>query len=399
MLRILSVCRTLPTPERPGAGIFVFNRLKAMSSRADLRILQPIAYFPGLAPVPRWAADKSHAVQGLDILHEPMFYIPSLLKLLDGHWLSRAVIRKLRELQRCGPIDLLDAHFGYPDGVGCVMAARRLGIPVFVTIRGLEAVKIQQPALRRQIIDALNSATGCISVSHSLRDVMVAAGVRANNIAVIPNAIDSTLFRPGDKAAMRAKLGLSAHDRLIVSVGHLISGKRHNVLLRALARLGTNAKPVSLAIVGGADYEPQCPDALKALTKELNLTPRVRFLGGVPPERVAEWLQAADVFALATAREGCCNAVLESLSSGTPVVTTPVGDNAYYVSDGINGYLVPVDDVDAMAAGLTKALSRSWDANAISRGLAIGTWGDVADKVLNLFAERLMAAKSNQGAI
>ena len=55
------------------------------------------------------------------------------------------------------------------------------------------------------------------------------------------------------------------------------------------------------------------------------------FAGTLPPQEIAGWLQAADVFALATHREGCCNAVLEALACGIPVVTTPAGDNAVVV--------------------------------------------------------------------
>ena len=394
MLRVVSICRTLPTPDRPGAGIFVFNRLRAMSRMSNLTILQPIPYFPLLRPIPNWGRGPSHREQEVNILHEPMFYVPGIMKALDGRWLARSVVRRVSQWQHRAPIDLLDAHFGYPDGVGCVIAARRLGIPVFVTIRGLEAERVKQPALRAQIVKSMNAANGCISVSYALRDTMIANGVDANLVSVIPNAIDRQLFRPGGRAAMRARLGVDNNEALIVSVGHLISGKRHGVLINALARMASSERRVSLAIIGGVDYEQDHARILIELVRALNLTNRVRFVGGVHPEVVAQWLQAADVFALATAREGCCNAVLESLASGLPVVTTPVGDNPRYVNAGVNGFLVPVDDADAMAAGLTAALERSWDRERISNGLKVGSWGDVAREVLDYFNERLAAAKT-----
>ena len=101
------------------------------------------------------------------------------------------------------------------------------------------------------------------------------------------------------------------------------------------------------------------------------------------------WLRAADVFALATEREGCCNAVLEALAVGVPVVTTPAGDNPHFVKDGQNGYIVPVDDVPATAAALDRAVSTAqWDRQSISRNLAVGNWGNVAGQVLEYFAAR-----------
>jgi glycosyltransferase involved in cell wall biosynthesis len=101
-------------------------------------------------------------------------------------------------------------------------------------------------------------------------------------------------------------------------------------------------------------------------------------------------LRVAAVFALGTAREGCCNAVLEALGVGVPVVTTPVGDNAHFVKDGANGFLVPVDDPAAMAEALAAVFARdSWERERISAELAVGTWQKIARDVLDFFAERI----------
>jgi glycosyltransferase involved in cell wall biosynthesis len=394
MLRILSVCRTLPQPGAPGAGIFVFNRLQAMARQSDLHVLQPVPTFPLLKPVPDWARQPRRVVDGLTIAHAPMFYLPRYGKSLDGFWLHRTVMRRLKDLHAENRVDLVDAHFGYPDGVGCVRAARTLGIPVFVTIRGLEAERVRLRSVGSQLVSALNAATGCISVSHALRQTMIDHGVNGANIEVIPNAVDRVMFQPAPRSAARARLGLSPGRRLIVSVGHLIRGKRHDVLIRALARLVRSHPGLDLAIVGGADYEADTPARLKSLVEELGLGERVRFLGAVPPGTVANWLQAADVFALATAREGCCNAILEALATGVPVVTTPVGDNPYYVKEGINGLLAPVGDTEALSEALHRCLELPWHADAISRSLAVGTWNQVASSVLTAFQGRLGARRA-----
>lgn len=389
MLKIASVCRTLPTPETPGAGVFVLRRLAAMAEESEIRILQPVPCLPPLRPLPTWAQSAGHEIHGSTIHHAPMFYVPGLLKSLDGRWLERSIVPRLREWHRQDPLDAIDAHFGYPDGVGCVRAARRLGLPVFVTIRGFEAERVEAPGIGRQIVDALTTANGCVSVSHSLRDTMVGHGVPAERITVIPNAIDRSVFRPGDRIAARQALSLPSDGALIVSVGHLVSLKRHDVVLRAIARLRERGRSVCLALVGGADYEPECPEALRRLAEDLGIAGLVSFIGPVEPARVADWLRAADAFALGTRREGCCNAILEALATGTPVVTTPVGDNPHFVTNGLNGALVPVGDDEAMAAALQSVLDRDWDPQMISARLDVGDWPSVGRQVLDYFRAHL----------
>jgi teichuronic acid biosynthesis glycosyltransferase TuaC len=390
-LRIVSVCRTLPSPDNPGAGIFVLRRLSAMAAAGDVQILQPVPFCHGIRPIPAWAREPEHNASGQRIRHQPMLYVPGVLKAMDGHWLARAVLPRLRAWHKQKPIDVVDAHFGYPDGVGCVYAARKLGVPAFITIRGSETDRVRERLIGGQLINAMNAAAGCISVSHTLRRLMIEHGADGDRITVIPNAVDRQIFRPGDRQAARAALGLPPSDPLVVSVGQLVSLKRHDVVIRALDRLRDRFSTLRVAIVGGTDYEPGHPAQLKQLVEELRLGDRVRFVGRIPPPQVADWLRAADVFALGSLREGCCNAVLEALASGTPAVVTPVGDNPQFVIEGENGYLVPVGDAEAMANAFAVSLGRQWDRDGVSASLRVGTWERTAREVLSFFADRIAA--------
>jgi glycosyltransferase involved in cell wall biosynthesis len=311
-----------------------------------------------------------------------------MLKSLDAAWLERSVRRALPRLGGARAFDVVDAHFGYPDGVGCVRLARRHSLPAFVTVRGLETDVVEDPSTGPQLVRALNEATGVISVSHSLRDLLVSRGVEASQFRVIPNAVDRQRFRPGDRREARVRLGLPAGVPLVVCVGNLIELKRHHVLIEAFARLRATLPTAELAIVGGGEAEPAYEARLRAMAQAAGLGAAVRFVGRIPSAEVAIWLEAADVFALATSREGCCNSILEALASGRPVVTTPAGDNAHFVRDGVNGRIVPIDDVEATAAALGQVLGRrDWDAGAISRGFDVGGWQDVAGEVLGYMRE------------
>lgn len=391
-LRIVSVCKSLPNPDHASDGVFVANRLAAMHEHADVQVLQPVPYMPVLRRLPAWAREPSRTLKSMRIEHAPMLYVPGVLKFADAMWMERAIGRRIEELHAQQAIDVIDAHFGYPEGAACLRIARRLNIPAFITIRGFENEFATRPGVGPQLIEAMRGASGCVSVSHSLKALAMRLGVAEDRVRVVHNAIDARLFHPGDRGAARAELGIDPGQLLAVSVGHLISRKRHHILIEAFARVRERLPNARLAIMGAPSFEHQYPAQLEARIDSLGLRDHVRIHGNLPPTTVATWLRAADVFALGTAREGCCNAVLEALATGLPVVTTPAGDNAWFVEEGVSGHLVPVDDVGATADRVAAALARAdWDRAAIARKLTqqVGSWDRVAASVIEFFHERL----------
>jgi len=397
-LSIASVCRWLPTPDDASAGVFVLRRLESMAERADVRVLQPLPYFPVVKALPAWASEPERPVGRLTVRSVPMFYVPKLMKRLDARWLYRSISEVLRRWHSERALHVIDAHFGYPDGVGSWLAARVLKVPFFMTFRGLEADYADRPAIRRQLTGALRDAAGCICVSGVLRDLAVEYGANPEKVTVIHNAVDRSVFKPGSREQSREQLGLSPRSRLVVSVGHLLQVKGHDTLIRAFAALRQTMPDAELAIVGGTAHEPEYPELLRRLAREAGIGEVVRFVGSVPPHEVACWLRAADAFALASRREGCCNAILEALATGTPVVATPVGDNAHFVQHDRNGFLFPVGDSTALAEALAAALSRPWDRDAISAGLAVGDWARVGRQVLEFFEQRIQRPRLTERA-
>jgi len=391
-LRIVSVCRNFPTPDDPSGGVFVLNRVAAMANKADVRALHAIPHCPVVRPLPAWAQRDIRSEAGLRIENAPMFYLPGILKSLDSGWLARAVGKKIERLHREQPIDIIDAHFGYPEGVGCEAIARRLNIPLFITIRGFENEFADRPVIGSRMIGAMSRATGIVSVSHSLRQFAIERGISGDKIRVIHNAIDDSLFSYGDSVTARQVLGLQQGRPLVVSVGHLIPRKRHNVLLQAFSTVRKHLPDSQLVIIGSTAADPACTRLLRDQVSRLNLESHVRFLGNIPPSEVVNWLRAADLFALATAREGCCNAILEALAVGLPVISTMAGDNVSFVRPGVNGFLAAIDDVAALQQAIVESLSRrDWRRADIAEKLhaQVGDWSVVADRVIEYFESSL----------
>lgn len=288
------------------------------------------------------------------------------------------------------------------------MAGRRLRRPVFITMRGLERPILAHRWRGAQLRRALEQCTGIICVAEALKDLAVSEGIDPGKIRVIPNAVDRRTFRPRERDEARRILGIGSSARLVVAVGMLVSGKGYHLLVRAVARLRTKERGLRLAIIGGPAHEPDYSHKLRALIGELGLSEVVSLAGPQPPETVATWLNAADLFCLPTYDEGCSNAILEAMACGVPVVTTPVGDNVAHVAPPRRGLVVPVGDSDALAEAVEAALKTPWDRREIARHGEGHTWREVARQTARFFEERTgigasraraRAVESDSGAI
>ncbi|MCE2750287.1 MAG: glycosyltransferase [Pirellula sp.] len=384
-LRILSVCTNFPTRNRPTLGLFVYRRLSKLSGYGDLRLLVPQPYFPFLRPRP---ADALLAGNNMPVSIKRMFYLPGVAKSWDGGWLERVVSRwvsSMKDLDRGTTI--LDAHFGYPEGVGCYRVAKRLGVPLFITVRGLETELMEFPAIRKQMLEAFDYCTGVIAVSQSLKDMLVEQGLEAKKIRVISNGVDSDIYSPRDKLQSRQQLGVRIDAKLIVSLGNVQRRKGYDLLVEAIAPY-RDTPSFRCVILGGVN-ETATMASLEARVAQLGMSDQVQFLGQATPDVVVQWLRAADAFVLPTRREGCCNAVLEALSSGVPVITTPAGDNTKFVVDGKNGFIVPHEDPRGLHRAIEQASEHPWDSRAISQSVHQYTWDGTAEKVHMFFQERL----------
>lgn len=389
-MRIISVSTDYPSPRNPRRGLFVQRRLEALSRIADVRVIHLEPWFPVLRPRTETIRANGYS-DALPTIRPGMFYLPGVLKGLDSYWVKRAVVPAIRALEGPNPADVLDAHFGYPDGVGCVKAALRLGRPVFITMRGLERPILRYRWRGSQLRWALKQCTGIICVSHSLRELAFAHDIDTNKVHVIPNAVDRQLYQPGDRDEARQTLGIDPSARLIVCVGMLVHGKGQHLLLQALARLRAHHPDLRLALIGGPAHEPAYPAHLREIVAELGLADAVLLTGSLPPQQVVTWLRAADLFALPTFDEGCCNAILEAMACGLPVVTTPAGDNALLLEAPNRGLLVPMDDAEALSAGIEAALARPWDRDKIAMYGAGHSWDEVARQTVQFFRQRLSA--------
>jgi glycosyltransferase involved in cell wall biosynthesis len=292
-----------------------------------------------------------------------------------AHAARGALLRAARDL---GGIDLIDAHYLYPDGVAAAKLARWLGVPFVMTARGTDVNLIPKfDGPRKAILDACSRAAGLITVSAALRDELLALGADGSKIRVLRNGVDLQRFTPpADRAALRAALG--AKSRLLLSVGHLIERKGHHLVIEALTRLPGD---VHLWIAGEGPERA----ALEKQARALGLESRVRLLGAQPHDELKKLYGAADALVLASSREGWANVLLESMACGTPVVATPIWGNPEVVSRPAAGVLTRDRTADAIAEAAGELLQHLPD-RALTRLYAEGfAWDPTTEGQLELF--------------
>jgi glycosyltransferase involved in cell wall biosynthesis len=272
-------------------------------------------------------------------------------------------------------IDLIDAHYFYPDGVAAVMLARRFDKPVVITARGSDLNILSRYRLPRQLIRwAANNASAAITVSQALKGELTSLGVDPARVHVLRNGVDLDVFRPPDPNAPRL-LGLASLT--LLSVGNLIPLKGHALVIRALQRLPDAA----LMVVGEGPDE----QALKRLAAGLGVEKRVRFLGAIPHQQMPKVYGAADVLVLASEREGLANVLLEAIACGTPVVATDVSGNPEVVTGRAAGILIPQRTPEAIAEAVRNLLADPSGRAATRAHAERFGWRDTTRRQVDLF--------------
>ena len=386
-MHVVVLSSLFPSAVQPGAGLFVRERMFRLGQRVHLSVVAPAPWFPlqrllrMYRPYFRPGAPHYENQSGFDVWYPRYLSFPGVFKSTDALLMAWGAYPRLRALKRAGRLDLIDAHFGFPDGCAAVMLGRWLDVPVSVTLRGSEVRQARDPQLARKLARGLKSAQRIFSVAESLKVVAVKLGVPADKIVVVGNGVDATRFAPIDKTLARTQLRLDVNKKVLVSVGGLVPGKGFHRVIEVLPSLLKRFPGLVYLVVGGPSIAGDMRAELDAQVLRLGLADHVRFLGQRPPQELAGILSAADVFVLATANEGWANVFLEAMACGLPVVTTDVGGNREVVSSATVGTLVPFGDAGALANALAVALEHPWDRQAIRLYAERNSWTPRIDQI------------------
>jgi glycosyltransferase involved in cell wall biosynthesis len=238
-------------------------------------------------------------------------------------------------------VDVYHGFFLAYAGFVAAYAARLLGVPSVVSARGNDLDRLIFDAARAPfILETLRLADIVTAVSSELAAKAAALAPHAT-VCHVPNGVDADLFCPGS-AAPRWELGPGA---ALGFVGEARVKKGLAVLLDAFAQVAT-AHSAHLILVGGV-REKDCPILNLFRRQRSNLS--IQVVPYLDHEQLPGVYSALDLVLLPSFRDGLPNGLLEAMACAKPVVATSVGGIADAIQDGVNGFLVPPGDSDALA--------------------------------------------------
>jgi D-inositol-3-phosphate glycosyltransferase len=293
-----------------------------------------------------------------------------------------------------GHYDIVHSHYWLSGQVGW-LARDRWAVPLVHTAHTLAAVKnaaladgdAPEPPLRtvgeQQVVDEADRLI--VNTDDEARQLISIHHADPARIDVVHPGVDLDVFRPGDRGAARAALGLPLDEDIVAFVGRIQPLKAPDIVLRAAAKL----PEVRIVVAGGPSGSGLAsPDGLVRLVDELGITARVTFLPPQSRANLATLFQAADLVAVPSYSESFGLVAIEAQACGTPVVAAAVGGLPVAVRDGVTGTLVSGHDVDRWAMAIDDLLRLRGEPAGSAMSLAAAahaatfSWEDTTDALL-----------------
>jgi len=269
--------------------------------------------------------------------------------------------------------DVIHAHY-WLSGWAAYLLQRYWNIPFVQMFHTLAVLKNAVPFGPRESLLRLQVEQGLARVA----DAIIAAnpderltierelGAASTSLCTVPPGVDAEHFRPLDRAAARAELGIEPGRPTALFVGRIDPVKGIEVLLRAWAQVCAELAPERplLVFLGGtfrpgpAGPQPEGPLArIVAEAAALGLEKTIRFVGSRPQEELPLYYNAADVCLIPSLYESFGLVAVESMACGTPVVASGVGGLRFSVEHEVSGLHVPPGDAAALATATIRLLT------------------------------------------
>lgn len=273
-------------------------------------------------------------------------YNPRVLSLAgfssQGVSFERCLMNKFleRTIKNIGvKIDFVYCHF-FNSAISVYGFIKNNHVPFFIASGESTVTRPLKPFKNFSWEQFKKVTTGVIAVSNKNRTEALELGlISEDKCEVFPNGTNLELFRKLNQKECRAKLGFPQNCFIVVCVGFFCERKGQNRVLEAIRKL--NCLDIKVIFLGREAKK----EGLELEGEE------ILYKGAVFNEQIPEYLCSADVFCLPTRHEGCCNAIIEAMACGCPIISSNRPFNHDVLNNG-NSILVEPDDIDAISAAI-----------------------------------------------
>ncbi len=337
--KLLVITEGFPNPTNPHRYTFVEQLINEFAREMDVTVVNPVYHnYKGYQYREQWSYEvpSGHPVT----VFQPIIinFSARRIGLLDLMRLSyrsfRISVEKVIEKNHLCP-DAVYSHFVLPSGCAAVEIGKKMGVPSFCATGESNLAEIIELRGKKYLKSKLSDISRMISVSSANKKVLAESGIlNQEKIIVIPNCVNQTLFFPHDKQKMREKYELSDKDCIGIFVG-AYSDRKGIERVNAASDISS----VPMIYIGAGELEPKGK--------------YVAFSGAVKHELIPEYLSAADFFVLPTKDEGCCNAIIEAICCGLPIISSNRSFNDDILDEK---YAIRIDPEDI--SQIAKAMKR-----------------------------------------
>lgn len=298
-------------------------------------------------------------------VYQPYYItLPFKYMRINDYLYYKAAKRVLKGLN--STFDVVYAHFWTPGYIAYRLFNKK-NTPLFIATGESNIASLFY--LNREIRSFKDYVTGVIAVSTKNKEESIALQLTCESkVKVFPNAIDASLFFKRDKEEMRIKLGCEKDAFIVAFVGWFIDRKGSRRVADAIRVAGDN---IFSFFIGEGPEEPDCENIL--------------YKGRLAHDLIPEYLSAADIFVLPTKNEGCCNAVIEAMACGLPIVSSDLPFN-YDVLNKTNSILVNPNNV----VEISEAIKLLKNDVALRKKLSLGALSKAKELTIKERAKKII---------
>jgi N-acetyl-alpha-D-glucosaminyl L-malate synthase BshA len=266
-----------------------------------------------------------------------------------------ALASKMVEVAKFEKLDLIHAHYAIPHATSAYIAKQILNdehLRIITTLHGTDITLIGlEPSFLSVMKFSIEKSDGVTAVSRFLKEKTITNYGINKEIEVIPNFVDTALFKRMADTKLRKTIAPNG-ERILIHISNFRLVKRVTDVIR-IFNLVLKKIPSKLVLVGDGPDRSSCEN----LCRELELGDSVKFLG--KQAELVELLSAADLFLMPSQSESFGLSALEAMACEVPVISSSVGGLPELVVHGETGYIAEIGDVERMAKYAIELLSNN----------------------------------------